>query len=111
MAEDYFGQSGLPPGSVNQRFSSNPAMLPQGWLVEVGNTNAVLVPLGVMRPIRVLLNSVNQRFPSGLAVMPSGPLAVSTANSELVPLGVMRPMPSLASSVNQRLPSGLAVMP
>ena len=50
-------------------------------LLAVGTGNSVIVPLGLMRPILLPMNSVNQRLPWGPAVIPSRPLLYGTGNS------------------------------
>ena len=71
---------------------------------------SVICPVGVIRPMPVLV-SVNQRLPSGPAAIPSGaPSAVGTENSVSCPVGVIRPIWSAVLSVNQRLPSGPAAI-
>src|SRR5262249_41970917 len=77
---------------------SGPGVMPVGALAGVGRTNSVILPLEVMRPIRLPSASVNQSAPSGPAVMPRGLLpGVGRANSVTGPLwrgvGVARPVP------------------
>ena len=76
--------------------------------------NSVIVPVGVIRPIRPgLSDSVNHRLPSGPAVIALGWLLAvrPVVNSVIVPVGVIRPIrPGLLDSVNHRLPSGPAVI-
>src|SRR5260370_8431521 len=64
-----------PNASVNQRLPSGPVVIPHGPLLDAGRGNSVMVPLGVMRPILLLLpsSSVNQRLPSGPVVIPPRP--------------------------------------
>src|SRR5260221_6568743 len=50
--------------STNQTLPSGPAVMPSGLLLAVGIPNVEKLPLGVMRPIAPLLNSVNQRLPA-----------------------------------------------
>ena len=72
----------LPANSVNQRFSSGPAMIPLGWLFGVGTVNSVMMPAGVIRPILLPEYSANQTLPSGPAAIPLGRLsALGSANS------------------------------
>jgi hypothetical protein len=56
----------VPPcASVNHRSPSTPTVIPPGPtpLPRSDTGNSVTVPVGVMRPIRLPLNSVNQRLP------------------------------------------------
>src|SRR5260370_9186353 len=64
-----------PNASVNQSLQSGPVVIPHGPLLDAGRGNSVMVPLGVMRPILLLLpsSSVNQRLPSGPVVIPPLP--------------------------------------
>src|SRR5262249_44566976 len=65
----------LPPGSVNHRLPSGPAVMPLGYARRLMPAlNSVTTPSGVIRPIRSLAprslpRSVNQTLPSGPAVM------------------------------------------
>src|SRR5438874_817067 len=86
----------LAPPSVNQRLPSGPVTTSFGPLLSVGRGISVIVPVGVMRPIWLLVHplelethSVNQRLPSGPAVMPPGELlAVGIGNSVMMPAGL-----------------------
>src|SRR5260370_32809946 len=111
----------LPINSVNQRLPAGPVVMPAGpqpvgYAQVPIRWNSVMLPLGVMRPIRFPSNSVNQRLPSGPAVMPTGsqppesPQFVGRGNSVMLPAGVLRPIWFTASSVYHRLPSGPVVM-
>ncbi len=63
----------LPPAaSVNQRLPSGPVTMPRG-LLAVRPPYSVIVPSGVMLPMRSLAFSVNQTAPSGRRSPPSGP--------------------------------------
>src|SRR5579884_2790004 len=91
--------------SVNQRLPSGPATIPLRpfsiWpLLSVGmgmgTGNSVMLPEGLMRPIRLALTSVNQRLPSGPATisfgtLPDRSLIVVSGNSVMLPEGLMRP--------------------
>src|SRR5205814_2313558 len=70
---------------------------------------SVMVPLGVIRPILLVLFPVNQRLPSGPAVILKDSLPV-VGNSVMVPLVVICPI-WFEAPVNQRLQSGTDVMP
>src|SRR4029077_18851432 len=71
--------------------------------------NSVTVPVGVMRPILLLVLSTNQRFPSAPVVMVSRPSddagRVDHANSRIVPSSSTRPIMPVLASVNQMFPS------
>lgn len=43
--------------------------MPQGLLLWIGRGNAVMAPVGVMRPMRLKEYSVNHRLPSGPATI------------------------------------------
>ena len=74
--------------------------------------NSMMVPVGVIRPMRLPVSSVNQRFLSGPTVMPLGLLPVMGRLYSMNPAcGVTRPMRSWSGSVNHRLPSGPPTMP
>jgi hypothetical protein len=100
------------PGSVNQRFPSDPAAMSRGellLLMPIQNSVMTGVAPVVIRPIRSLLLSANQIFPSGPTAMPERPPPVRPAeNSVSVPAGVMRPIAD--PSTNHRFPSGPATM-
>ena len=81
-------------------------MIPNGRAVVVGQRNSVMMPAGVMRPMRAALVSVNQMLPSGPAVRrPVPALGVGVVNSVTAPQGVMRPSSLVAKLANQMLPS------
>src|SRR5260370_41986918 len=109
-----------PNASVNQRLPSGPVVIPHGPLLDAGRGSSVMVPLGVMRPILLLLpsSSVNQRLPSGPVVIPPGPRrnpgmgmpvgmwAGGIRKSGVAPLGLMRPRVGHPPSPQQRPPTG-----
>src|SRR6516164_4132873 len=71
---------------------------------------SVIIPLVVMRPMRLPFCSVNQSAPSGPTTRPVGagvPDEIGNKVSE--PEVVIRPIAPLYA-VNQRLPSGLVIM-
>ena len=72
--------------------------------------NSVMTPAGVIRPMRLPLDSVNQRLPSGPRVMSKGSAGDvrPTLNSVTTPSGVMRPIPGMFASVNHRFPTSTA---
>src|SRR5437764_12015763 len=81
--------------SVNHRFPSGPAVIPNGPLADVSPLeNSVIVPEVVIRPIRLADPSVNQRLPSAPAVIPPLPSAVGIENSLIVLEELIRPISS-----------------
>ena len=103
----------LPPYSVNHRLPSGPAVIPSGWLPELGSVYSVMVPRGrdladavaaVLGEPQVAVGSRGD--PERLAAEPLG-----RVYSVIVPLVVILPILLPLYSVNQRLPSGPAVMP
>ena len=72
--------------------------------------NSVTAPVGVIRPIRLPVDSVNHRFPSGPAaiMLRPAPAVMPIENSVTTPAGVMRPIRFPVDSVNHILPSGPA---
>src|SRR5512133_1759189 len=100
--------------SVNHRLPSGPDVMDKGSLLGAGIGNPVIVPDGVMRPIRGAIlgpRSVHHRLPSGPEVISPGVLPGRSRYSVISPEGVIRPTLSPKTSVNHRLPSGPAVMP
>ena len=74
--------------------------------------NSLMLPLVLIRPIRLAPHSVNQRAPSGPEVIWVGPaLAVGRVYSVISPVVVMRPILLAAFSVNQRAPSAPEAIP
>ena len=61
-----------PRYSVNQRFPSDPAVMPQAPGVVVGMSYSVMTPAVVMRPILSPNHSANQTLPSGPEAMLNG---------------------------------------
>src|SRR5437762_2990517 len=89
--------------SVNHRFPSGPAAMPEGKLEGVGTGYSVTTPPVVIRPMLLPANSVNHRLPSGPAVMSTGP--PPAGYSVMAPSVVIRPMLLPPYSVNHRFPS------
>ena len=59
----------------------------------VGRSYSVIVPVGVIFPIRSAKRSVNQSSPSLPSVIPYGPVpSSSVCHSVTVPAGVIRPI-------------------
>ena len=58
-------------------FPSGPAVIPHGFEPGSGSGHSEIVPLGVMRPIRPVPNSVNHTLPSRPAATPSAWLSAS----------------------------------
>jgi len=78
----------------------------------VGTGNSLNVPVVVMRPMLLPLDSVNQSALSGPEVIALGPdEEVGMGNSVMLPFVVMRPILLVLSSVNQRALSGPVMMP
>src|SRR2546421_5219822 len=106
----------LPFSSVNQRFPSGPAQMPDVLLDAVIPVEYSVIVIespegGILANLFPEL-STKLTLPSGPAAMPLGTLElVGTAYSVIVPEVVVLPMPLLpAVSVNQSSPSGPAAI-
>jgi hypothetical protein len=74
--------------------------------------NSVMLPSGVIRPIRSAALSTYQSLPSGPTAMSSGSPAVKVGNSVTSPALVTRAIaPSPPAIATHRLPSGPVTMP
>src|ERR1700736_1674279 len=69
--------------------------------------NSMMLPPGVMRPIRLIRSSVNQRLPSGPAVIAEEPLpVVGVENSLIVAVGLgLVPVGGVPHPITRRLPA------
>src|ERR1700730_12397682 len=84
----------------------------KGELLGVSAGYSLIVPEGVIRPMRLTPDSVNHRLPSDPAAIPLGlaPAPAGSANSESANDDVLsRPIFPVPSSVNHKAPSGPAV--
>ena len=99
--------------SLNHRFPSAPAAIPDGTLNSVGIGNSVIAPPVVI--LAILLppgaTSVAHSAPSGPSVMAAGELAPGRLYSVIAPAVVIRPILPGKFSQNHSAPSGPGVMP
>src|SRR5262245_6651098 len=96
----------LPKYSVNHRFPSGPAAMPNTQASGVRTRYSVRTPPVVIAPIRLPLSSVNHRRPSGPETMSLGLRWGGSGNSVMLPSGVDRPIWLAVYSVNHSAPSG-----